>query len=240
MPATIAIDPSPRASTEVSPVFLRPVRALVLYAGQQDLLLHHPVQEAGGQPILGPAAPLGDEARQRVIQALGGAQLKPTFENTLAISAVAVAWWRRPGPQSLLFNPAYAETRSIGTLTGLLIPLPGLVFVATPGTLRVYACQGEERPTLESPLFHAPLWNTFGSGQVCRGTTQYPEACTPATQSDWEQAFFHSEFTHPSRTDRFMAWEHSYEELLRTALAVGAFPQEVLLPVDKTLGEVLG
>ncbi|AFD27295.1 PRTRC system protein B [Deinococcus gobiensis] len=239
MPATIDIEPAPTVRPERSPVLLRPVRALVLYTGQQDLVLHHPVQDAQGQPILGPASPLSAEARQGIIQTLGGGQLTPTFENTLAVSPLAVAWWRRPGPQSLLFNPAYAETRSIAALTGLPIPLPGLVFVATPGTLRVYACQGDERPTLDAPLFHAPLWNTFSSGQVCRGTTQYPNSCTPATQSDWEQAFFHSEFTHPSRTDRFMAWGHSYEELLRAALTAGAFPQDVLLPVGKTLGKVL-
>ena len=57
----------------------------------------------------------------------------------------------------------------------LRIPMPGLVFVCSPGRAPwVYAA--ESRPTdLEQHLFRAPAFNVFRDGRVCPGSHRFPE-----------------------------------------------------------------
>lgn len=217
-----------------------PVHALVLYqCGHQTMCLSHPVLTGGKEPELGAARNLSDEQRRGVLQALGHRGLMPVLEDTLAVSPTAVAWWRPPGKAAMQFDAKYQGTASIARLSGIPVPLPGLVFIASPGELRVYAVQGEQRPTLETELCHAPMWNMFSSASVCQGTATYPKEASPEQQRAWEEVFFNSLFTGPSRSDRYMNWGKSYEELLQKAIDDGAFPQHVLVSSEKTLREVL-
>ncbi|MEK7848624.1 MAG: hypothetical protein AAB270_06845 [Chloroflexota bacterium] len=70
------------------------------------------------------------------------------------------------------------------------LPMPGLVFVCSPGRQpRVYAAK--RRPaSLGSPLYHAPLFNVFQDGRTCAGTHRYPEKVEEIPES-----FFMSFFT---------------------------------------------
>jgi len=54
------------------------------------------------------------------------------------------------------------------------IPLPGLIFLCTPGKPpAVYAAK--KKPAKESdPVYHAPLCNVFQDGQTCPGSHKYP------------------------------------------------------------------
>lgn len=238
MPANITIRPSgARAS---SPTLAHPTLALVLYEGDGPFVLKHPVQENGkGQPVLGTASGLTAQDSRVLFQALGAQGLTPTLPNTLATSPVACAWWTPAGVRPLLFDAKYGATRSIARLTGVPVPHPPLVFIATPGRLQIYALRESERPFLDTPLTHAPFWNLFKGGVVCQGSVQYPSRCTPDTQEAWETVFFQSVFTGPSRTDRYMDWGRSYEELLDEAVRRGTFPQEVLMEAGTTLAEAL-
>lgn len=87
-------------------------------------------------------------------------------------------------------------------------------------------------------MCHAALWNIFPTGRVCRGSTAHPQACTPDTPLDWEETFLQSEFTGPSRRDRYLNWGRSHEELLDEAQAQGTFPAEVLGAAGKTCAQV--
>ena len=57
----------------------------------------------------------------------------------------------------------------------LRLPMPGLVFVCSPGRAPwVYAALS--RPTdPEQQLFRAPAFNVFGDGRVCPGSHRFPE-----------------------------------------------------------------
>lgn len=217
-----------------------PVHALVMYrCGHEAMCLSHPVLTGGKEPELGAARNLSDEQRQSVLQALGHRGLIPVLPNTLAVSPSAMAWWRPPSKAAMQFDAKYQGTASIRHLSGKEVPLPGLVFIASPNELRVYATAGQERPALDTVLYHAPMWNMFSSGTVCRGTATYPAQASPTEQAMWEEVFFNSLFTGPSRSDRYMNWGKSYEELLQQAIDDGAFPQHVLVSSGKTLQEVL-
>ncbi|OWL98442.1 hypothetical protein CBQ26_01840 [Deinococcus indicus] len=244
MSATMTI--STERTQRAAPALHEPVLALVLYApGGQDGLnsaytrKHRIRHDSCGRAVLGAAQALTREDARDLLMTLGGRALTPTRENTLATSPTACAWWIPAGERALLFNPKYAQAGSVARFSGQSVPHPPLVFIAGPGSLSVYALRENTRPTLETPVCHAPFWNIFPSGQVCRGSTTYPQACTPDTQADWEEVFFQSEFTGPSRTDRYMNWGRSYEELLDTAQAQGTFPADVLVNAGKTLAQLL-
>lgn len=217
----------------------RPVLALVLYEGEGAFACKHRIYERAGKPVLGAAQGLRESDVQALLLALGARHLTPTRPNTLAVSPNAVAWWVPPGKHPLLFDAKYAQTASIARLSGVPVPLPGLVMIASAAGLRVFALRGDARPELDTPLMTAPVWNLFKSHVVCRGTAQYPEQYTPQAQEAWETVFFQSVFTGPSRSDRYMNWGGSYEELLEAAIQQGAFPEDVLVPADLTLRDVL-
>lgn len=237
MSATIAFTRTRSGDASAAP--LQPAFALILYQGSGSAVLKHPIHTECERPMLGAAAPLTEEDAQRLIVALGGQSLTPVQPNTLAVSPVATAWWWPPQARALMFDAKYTQTASIAQLSGVAIPLPGLVFIASPAQLRVFAVRGRNRPDLDTPLMHAPFWNVFATATVCRGTVIYPNTCTPESQSAWETSFFQSVFTGPSRTDRFINWDRSYEELLRHAIFHGEFHDDALLPTGRTLGQTL-
>ena len=140
----------------------------------------------------------------------------------------------------MLFDAKYTATKSIAALNGPPVPLPGLVMHATMGNLRIFAVKGQARPALDTPLYHAPFWNMFNTGAMCQGSVRYPAQVRPQDQPSWEGAFFNSVFTGPSRTDRYIDWSRSYQELLERALKNDTFPEEVLMPTGRTLAQTLG
>lgn len=81
-----------------------------------------------------------------------------------------VALWRPPRvwPVALVAEPLKPPHR-------LRLPMPGLIFVCRPASApRVYAATKRPR-SLESAIYHAPLFNLFTDGRSCPGTHKYPE-----------------------------------------------------------------
>jgi PRTRC genetic system protein B len=96
-----------------------------------------------------------------------------------------VALWRSPRVWKVaLLMEAFQPPRRF------TLPMPGLVFVCSPGRPpRVYAAK--RRPASPAwPLFHAPLFNLFQGGRSCPGTHKYPDRVEEAPES-----FFQSFFT---------------------------------------------
>jgi PRTRC genetic system protein B len=95
-----------------------------------------------------------------------------------------VALWQRPRVWRLALQlEAFQPPRRF------TLPLPGLVFVCSPGRPpRVYAARA--RPTsLGAFLYHAPLFNVFRDGRSCPGTHRYPERLEEIPESFF-QSFF--------------------------------------------------
>ena len=81
-----------------------------------------------------------------------------------------VALWRPPQVWSVAL-----QREAFKPPARLRLPMPGLVFVCSPGRAPwVYAAA--ERPTdAEQQLFRAPAFNVFGDGRVCPGSHRFPE-----------------------------------------------------------------
>ena len=214
-----------------------PDLALLFY---DDVLLKHPVLDTPEGYELGAGRLLGTEDIGTLITRLAQQQsLVMTRANTLACGVGKVVWWLPPSTRPLVFDAKYEQTKSIARLSHQPVPLPGLVLCAAERSLQVFAVRGRERPEAHTPLCHAPFWNIFSHGAVCQGSVTYPKEATPQQQEKWEEAFFNSTFTGPSRTDRYMNWGKSYEELLDKAIREGAFPEHVLIDSGKTLENVV-
>ena len=81
-----------------------------------------------------------------------------------------VALWRPPQLWSVAL-----QREAFKPPARLRLPMPGLVFVCSPGRAPwVYAATG--RPTdPEQHLFRAPAFNVFRDGRVCPGSHRFPE-----------------------------------------------------------------
>ena len=81
-----------------------------------------------------------------------------------------VALWRPPQVWSVAL-----QREAFKPPARLRLPMPGLVFVCSPGRAPwVYAAT--ERPTNpEQQLFRTPAFNVFGNGRVCPGSHRFPE-----------------------------------------------------------------
>jgi hypothetical protein len=94
------------------------------------------------------------------------------------------ALWVPPGVRRLALQPPSMEAPERFT-----IPLPGLVFLCTPGQPpRVYAAR--KRPVkLDEMLYRAPLANVYKDGSTCPGNHKYPVRVTDIPD-DFFRSFF--------------------------------------------------
>jgi hypothetical protein len=102
-----------------------------------------------------------------------------------SVNGVEVGLWRPPQVW-----PAALQVEVFKPPRRFKLPMPGLIFVCSSGRApRVYAAK--RRPTqLNTPVYHAPLFNLFQSGMSCAGTHKFPQVVEEVPES-----FFTSFFT---------------------------------------------
>ena len=132
-----------------------------------------------------------------------------------------VALWRPPQVW-----PVALQREAFKPPARLRLPMPGLVFVCSPGRAPwVYAALS--RPSgPEQPLFRTPAFNVFGDGRVCPGSHKFPEevGLTP-------ESFFQSYFslTGDSR-DRSKKHPDNLQALWEELDGTTDYPTEDLVP----------
>ncbi len=133
------------------------------------------------------------EALAKGLGASMAAEVLP--EHVLARTPELIAWWSRARPRLMFFGGGNAETKE---LNGKLYPHPALVFMVQGRELFVCALAENRRPSANTRLCNAPYWNTDSHGRVCLGSMRVPGEAGVASLAGWENAYFASEFTHPS------------------------------------------
>jgi len=75
---------------------------------------------------------------------------------------------------------------------------PNLLWIADKERrrLRVFALGRASRPTMESIVYHAPLMNIGGDGDLCEGSAQLPRRMNESRLEDIEACVYESNFTH--------------------------------------------
>ncbi|UOE50895.1 prokaryotic E2 ligase family D protein [Mucilaginibacter sp. SMC90] len=77
--------------------------------------------------------------------------------------------------------------------------VPAMLWKGSRDTLSVFALKGNRKPSLNSPLFHAPYFNMYADGKVCMGTVKLAidaDTCLDDFIALWESYFFNSYFSH--------------------------------------------
>jgi PRTRC genetic system protein B len=126
-----------------------------------------------------------------------GASMAAEFlpENVLARTPGLIAWWSRAQARLMFFGDGDSKTRH---LSGKTYPHPALVFMIRGRELFVRVLRENRRPKPDTRLMNAPYCNTDAQGRVCLGSMRVPEEVSASSLRGWENAYFASEFTHPS------------------------------------------
>ena len=162
-----------------------------------------------------------------------GAEVLP--EHVLARTPELIAWWSGSQSRLMFFGDGNAEAQK---LNGKMFPHPALVFMIHGRELFVRALAEGRRPTATTRLKNAPYWNTDARGQVCLGSMRVPEEKSVGSLSGWENAYFASEFTHPSGAVRLTTHASGFLGLWSSlAGKKRTFPVKFLADSKQTLQE---
>ena len=135
-----------------------------------------------------------------------------------------------------------------GSDVALRVPLPGLVLIraASDDSMLQYVVYAVKRrpETLDAPLFHAPLPNVFPSGSICWGTVPKVDANALRNASlanDWAM-LLGSPFGDHACAGKSKRQPNDIRKLLieLESSKVRRYPTGDLVPVKKTLGQVIG
>ena len=140
-----------------------------------------------------------------------------------------VALWRPPQVW-----PVALQREAFQPPARLRLPMPGLVFVCSPGRAPwVYAAL--KRPSdAGQQLYRAPAFNVFRDGRVCPGSHRFPEEVARIPES-----FFQSFFSLTGDTrDRSKRYPDNLQALWEELDGQADYPVEDLVP-QCTVGHVM-
>ncbi len=209
-------------------------QAILLYRNEQAsrymATVHGILQSAsGGVPVLGAGQLITTAVLQELARTLGTAcptEFLP--EQVVARTPELLAWWT-----PALIRPMFFRAGSdLADVAGQRFPHPALLFVVRNGLLHVRALRSSQRPNAETKLCAAPYWNIGNDGAVCAGTMRVPKSTGVATMAAWEQAFFQSEFTHPSGTGRLTKRRGGTAALWKSLAGKSTFPLTTLVQTE--------
>lgn len=145
-----------------------------------------------------------------------------------------VLWYTKPQRQTIHF------TENLNLPNGE-ISLPALVWKADRKRLRLFALKGKAKPTIASPLCHAPFFNLYRNGEVCMGNVNV--AIREAASLEefimaWQGYFFGSYFSHHIDNHNPIAGNliPLYKELMESG---NPFPTDALVKTQLTLKDLL-
>ena len=157
-------------------------------------------------------------------------------ENVLARTPALIAWWSPAQARLMFFGDSDPKTRH---LNGKMYPHPALVFMIHGRELFVRALRENCRPKSDTRLMNAPYWNTDAEGRVCLGSMRVPEEVSASSLRGWEEAYFASEFTHPTGAVRLTSHRGGFVGLWSSLVERKHFPLRFLADSKQTLEEFL-
>jgi PRTRC genetic system protein B len=214
-------------------------QAVLLYQdGNRAFATLHEVQgRQDGAPYLGAGQSVTAGFLEKLAAGLGAslaAEVLP--ERVLARTPEMIAWWSRAQTRLMFFGEGNAETKK---LNGKMYPHPALVFLIHGRELFVRALAEDRRPTADTRLKNAPYWNTDPHGRVCLGSMRVPGEVSANSLAGWEDAYFASEFTHPSGAVRLTTHPSGFAGLWSSLAGRKRFPAGFLADSKQTLRDFL-
>lgn len=217
---------------------LKPTDAIVLYSpetnGRPCYAMAHPVRGNGKRFSLGAGASLSaDHLRELLISLMkqggipDGIEMMP--ENVIACDPMRqIMVWHVDGQQ----QPIYFKDQSFTA------PWPNLLLATMGGGIFVFALDRPGRPTKTDRLYHAPLYNIFNNGDVCKGSAPRPGNTSVNSIPHWEAVIFRSKFTH-ANGNMARTRSENLEEVWVKHQKDAQFPVNELIATDMTVDDFL-
>lgn len=203
----------------------------------------HPIRQTGGRPEIAPGRPMTTGDLQKLVKSLAPKdrpELVWQDDCVLAKGLNRMIWWTPKMTRPMFFN---TSSKAKKTFDGSAIcPVPAMVWMTVGAILYVYAIEGNERPRPDTPLYQAPLFNVWASGQVCMGTAKAPEEGKRSQTKEWEKTLFVSVFTHPNFTEkdrlvRGISPQAFWQDMVKSPLT--DFPEKRLVAIPAVVGDLL-
>jgi len=213
-------------------------QAVLLYqdGSRAFATLHEVKHRPNGAPYLCAGQSVTTGFLETLAKGLGASMAAEVLpEYVLARAPDLIAWWTQARPRLMFFGDGDAETKQ---LNGKMYPHPALVFMIQGRELFVRALAENRRPSANTRLCNAPYWNTDAHGRVCLGSMRVPDETGVASLAGWENAYFASEFTHPSGAVRLTTHPDGFLGLWSSLAGRKlAFPVKFLAESKQTLQE---
>jgi PRTRC genetic system protein B len=222
-------------------------QAVLIYRGASGgaLATVHEVEHIDGEPMIGAGRAMTPRSALELARALLKRAAHGGFlpANVLFLAGDAILWWVRPAVRHVAFHVSERDAERLGGVErGEAVPHPGLVFAASNREWRVWAVKGSQRPTPATAIFQAPYFNVDANGHICQGNVPKPDGSTAEKIEAWNDAFFRSYFSHPNVAAKLLRYPGGSYGFWRDMLdrRFMRFPQRVLMPLNTTLGALLG
>lgn len=187
-----------------------------------------------GAPTMGPGAVLDKSDLDTLIKGLRGVvPVEFLPPNVLVRTQESIVWWTPAAIRPMFYLKD--KSAELDQLSGKRFPQPPLLFRASARNLDVRALSRNERPQLDSPLFRAPYWNVYDTGNICLGSTKIPGDASVASMPQWEHSFFQSEFTHSNASTKLTEHPGGFIGLWKSLAGKKTFPVEHLADAKETL-----
>jgi PRTRC genetic system protein B len=217
-----------------------PVQALVLHkAGARHFALVHDITSdpATGGPMLTAGTPMTDASlRDLHGKLVGGGRTAPALIPAgVLLAEPGLLVWHRPSCRRTVFF-ATKDKALNAELDGRIALHPALLFVARPRRMAIYALPGNDRPALSTPLWRAPYYNLWLSGEMCEGDVYLPPDPLPNPEciASYERGFFDSSFVHTNVREKsqITTFQGGHDGLWRMLCQPGhgCFPTMFLVP----------
>lgn len=132
-----------------------------------------------------------DRVGDRLDELNGQQERKLLPESILLRDGDMFVWWTKPRLAPMWFRVGTAPI-------SYNVRWPSLLWVygRRERSLRVFGLGSSQRPTMKSPVYHAPLMNIGSRGHLCEGTAVLPSHGDEWSTEDIEACVFDSFFTH--------------------------------------------
>lgn len=148
-------------------------------------------------------------------------------ENVLSHSQSHLLWYLPSHVDSMWFSKQFNTKEPLH----LEVTYPNLIFFANHHGLSIISYKGKKRPTSQTKVFHAPLWNLYSDQTMCSGSVEKPSNFYFASMTLWQDTVFKSYFSHTN-----------YDHLMKVTndiafwktLGKNKFPEKHLNPIKKS------
>lgn len=220
-------------------IFTLKQAVLIYQEGSRAFATVHEVKHAPDQaPYLCAGQSVTTGFLETLTKGLGASMAAEVLpENVLARTPEMIAWWSQAQRRLMFFGEGDPKTKS---LSGKMYPHSALVFMIRGRELFVRALAENHRPNSNTRLRNAPYWNTDEQGRVCLGSMRIPDDISVSSLQGWEEAYFASEFTHPSGAVRLTIYSGGFIGLWSSLAGRNRqFPVKLLADSKQTLQEFI-